>query len=697
MSKPFFIIAIIAFYIPQLLCSQTPFDTVYVDPSSTGSNQGTIENPRTQLSKLTLTDSTVYFLKGDQNHQGGVELYGLTDIILKSYGGGKATISYCRIGDSKNITIKSLKINGSGQYSVGINAGTSENILFDSLEIFGSGTGSENLYYGIRGGHIENFKVLHCEFHHLRSDAIYMNFLNSAEFAYNYIHNINMSNGPGDGMQLSADQNNIYIHHNRIDRRGSTGKFCLVFSDNSQASNIRIENNHFSGPDNGNGGAAVFFAAPVPEPASIRWNRFENCPTGLYIHTNADVGHNLFIENGTGINNQTGIVNIGNNVFYGNGTALSTVKWGFVKNNIVYLNNAGQTGFSISAENAASNNMINIYNGESPEWLTVADPLFTSAENYDFHLRANSPAIDAGADINFDYDFEGNINHCNGLPDMGAFEFQQNCPEVQNFRPVVVAPHDTVLFSKDKLLLNLRSSYDQDDSVLSYHWQIPRMIDIVPYSNDQSVIAAYMPEIQKDTIVHFYAHISDGRLYSDTADITVTIKPLNTPPIAHAGNDISMYEQSTVLLDGSASFDPDGQHLKYFWDLDFPHAYIQNASEKKPTIYVSEIAHDTSFIVVLQVFDGLALSEPDSLTIRVKSTKENITSTTDHHKKLAYRKQNVIYFNGMQGISMIELIDLQGKIINSFKNEIPQLFKTGCPVIIIKAFSQDGRLYIQKI
>lgn len=680
MNHNVFIIIIGLFFCNSQLFALVQYDTVYVDPTSDGTNEGTLENPKTKLSKTTIADSTVFLLKGGIIYGESLVIENVSDVIVQSYGTGQAVVTQCRIGGGKNITVKKIDVSGSGQYSVGMNVGDSEQVLLDSIKVYGTGTESENLYFGLRGGNVTGLTVTHCEFYHLRTDAIYMNFLTDAEFAYNHIHNVNMSNGPGDGIQLSADQHNIFIHHNRIDRSGSTGKFCVIFSGNSSASDIRIENNHFSGPDDGGGGAGVFFAAPVPEPAFIRWNTFENCPTGLYIHTNANVGHNIFIGNGAGINNQSGIVNIGNNVFYDNGSAVSTVNSGFVKNNIVYLTNDEQEGIYLTDENNAGHNMINRALENTPDWMTVADPLFIDIENHDFRLQENSPAIDAGTDINFDYDYDGNINHCNGAPDLGAFETQKNCPEVQNFAPVIVAPSDTVLQAKGKFVMDLRRSYDLDDTAFIYHWQFPDILDVIPYAENQSVVAAYMPEIDRDTTISVLVYISDGRLNSDTAEISIQILRENAQPIASAGSAIQLTEMDWTMLDGSQSYDPEGQSLDYFWSVISPVASLSGNSSETPLLYSSEVDADTTFYVYLNVFDGLSFSNTDSVAITIlnkvetNSTEPQTTNRTDNATSNPTSVKATSSY--AKDIVLIKLIDLQGRVLRQIHNPTPEIIES---------------------
>jgi hypothetical protein len=51
------------------------------------------------------------------------------------------------------------------------------------------------------------------------------------------------------------------------------------------------------------------------------------------------------------------------------------------------------------------------------------DPLFVDPPNRDYHLRDDSPAIDAGADVGVSVDFEGDRRPMGAGPDIGADEF----------------------------------------------------------------------------------------------------------------------------------------------------------------------------------------------------------------------------------------------------------------------------------
>ncbi len=107
--------------------------------------------------------------------------------------------------------------------------------------------------------------------------------------------------------------------------------------------------------------------------------------------------------------------------------------------------------------------------------------------------------------------------------------------------------------------------------------------------------------------------VSDGSLSSSD---TVVISTVNSAPVANAGPDQTGRVGLTMVLDGSASSDVDGNSLTYHWSIMSAPAgstaVLANSATVTPTLTVDVFG---MYVVQLIVNDGTANSTPDTVTI----------------------------------------------------------------------------------
>lgn len=88
----------------------------------------------------------------------------------------------------------------------------------------------------------------------------------------------------------------------------------------------------------------------------------------------------------------------------------------------------------------------------------------------------------------------------------------------------------------------------------------------------------------------------------------------NRPPVAIVGEDQTGIEGDRIDLDGSGSYDPDGDLLIYNWTQiqpDFIEAYLVNPTTSTPHFYINELHHfPVTFVFQLEVSDGYTHSGP---------------------------------------------------------------------------------------
>jgi len=105
---------------------------------------------------------------------------------------------------------------------------------------------------------------------------------------------------------------------------------------------------------------------------------------------------------------------------------------------------------------------------------------------------------------------------------------------------------------------------------------------------------------------------------------TVMNAPPNTPPVADAGADQTVYVGATVALNGGASFDEEtaSQDLGYAWSLSGPvgSAAVLTGSDTATPSFVADVAG--SYVLSLTVGDEGELTDSDEVIITVEDPKE---------------------------------------------------------------------------
>jgi len=143
---------------------------------------------------------------------------------------------------------------------------------------------------------------------------------------------------------------------------------------------------------------------------------------------------------------------------------------------------------------------------------------------------------------------------------------------------------------------------NQDDNPLSSLFEFFRQLFSFDDEPSEPVV-----EFRKATIVQ-----TSGA--SSTTDTT----PNNIPPIADAGDEQTVLEFATVMLDGSSSTDVDGTIVSYKWtQVNGTLVTLSSMSDAKPTFEAPDVTLQEILTFMLAVVDNSNGTDTDKVSITV--------------------------------------------------------------------------------
>jgi hypothetical protein len=193
----------------------------------------------------------------------------------------------------------------------------------------------------------------------------------------------------------------------------------------------------------------------------------------------------------------------------------------------------------------------------------------------------------------------------------------------QNNIPVANAGPDISAIAGHLITLDGTGSTDSDGDNLSYRWQLSLrpFNSLATIAETNSPTPIFTPDLvgqyQLDLVVN------DGK--EDSAPDTLIINTVaNNIPVANAGSDQVVAPGQTVTLDGSQSFDQDGDSLSYNWSLiEKPAGSLASLTDTSVLLPAFTADLSGQYVAQLIVNDGFANS--DSATVIISVTSLNLT------------------------------------------------------------------------
>jgi len=185
-----------------------------------------------------------------------------------------------------------------------------------------------------------------------------------------------------------------------------------------------------------------------------------------------------------------------------------------------------------------------------------------------------------------------------------------------NSKPVANAGDDQFLDTGPSTIqLDGSQSFDPDDDPITYEWTITSKPDgsFATLSDSTTPDPTFDANILGTYIIQLVVVDSFG-LVSEADEIVVTSE--NVKPVADAEGNQVVLVGDTVFLDGSGSYDANGNDLTYSWSLvDKPEGSSAELSFPAAVdpIFVADI--EGIYTVSLVVNDGIVDSDPSNVTI----------------------------------------------------------------------------------
>jgi PKD repeat protein len=196
-----------------------------------------------------------------------------------------------------------------------------------------------------------------------------------------------------------------------------------------------------------------------------------------------------------------------------------------------------------------------------------------------------------------------------------------------NIAPVAYAGADqAIILMGSTVYLNGRGSQDDDGDPLTYSWTMTKptgsnAILLNPTSQTPSFVVDLYGTYQVTLVV-------TDRWGAKSAPDTMLASFDNLPPLAQAVGNLAAVVGDMVLLDASASSDPNGDPLTYKWSLvSRPDGSLAGLSADTglSTTFLVDVAG--SYVVSLIANDGRVNSAPLNVTVAVITKQTETTQT----------------------------------------------------------------------
>jgi MYXO-CTERM domain-containing protein len=248
------------------------------------------------------------------------------------------------------------------------------------------------------------------------------------------------------------------------------------------------------------------------------------------------------------------------------------------------------------------------------QWEQIFGPAVTLMDANTARPSFLVPDVPTGTEVRFHVIVSDGTHHQADDVRIGVIDSSQP--------PVANAGWNQSVNKGQMVSLDGSESSDPDHTVLSYKWQQLAGPPVSIRSTDSQYPNTYFDapyDAADGTVLTFQLTVNDG--YDTSTDtVDIVIRDILPPPVPNAGPDRTVDERTVVTLDGSGSYDPDGERLLYGWQqLSGPPVEIHgHYSSPMATFTAPEVTSDTVFTFQIRVSDGTPY-RTDTVDITVRN------------------------------------------------------------------------------